>query len=325
MTALPISPCFAASTSPTASRRLHWFVLLSTSGYSYGGCAELMSQNGPPQVIAGQQPHAGDFDGDGKSDFATDGVDATELREQLLDQAPARRLPTRAATITRTSPRTSPATTGAPSSAIAARPASGPSGRRAESEPGLTTAAVGTVCRSAMCPCPATTTATAAPTSRCGVQSDGTWYILASRFGYAYSSWQSIQWGLPGDIPVPGDYDNDGRIDPAIWRPSEGDLVFPQVLAEIRRGPGDFRRWQWGEAGDIPVPNDYDGDGQTDLAVWRPSTGVWYHVVLALELQPRALPRRAVGRPGGHSAQVRAGAPRGQSGVRVGDPTLTPL
>jgi hypothetical protein len=24
------------------------------------------------------------------------------------------------------------------------------------------------------------------------------------------------------------------------------------------------------------VPNDYDGDGQTDLAVWRPSTGVWY-------------------------------------------------
>jgi len=33
---------------------------------------------------------------------------------------------------------------------------------------------------------------------------------------------------------------------------------------------------QWGLAGDVPVPGDYDGDGRQDLAVWRPSSGEWF-------------------------------------------------
>jgi hypothetical protein len=32
----------------------------------------------------------------------------------------------------------------------------------------------------------------------------------------------------------------------------------------------------WGATGDIPAPGDFDGDGVTDLSVFRPSTGQWF-------------------------------------------------
>ncbi|MFI9048403.1 matrixin family metalloprotease [Streptomyces sp. NPDC053427] len=67
------------------------------------------------------------------------------------------------------------------------------------------------------------------------------------------------------DVPVPGDYDGDGTLDTAFWRPAEGSWF-------IQAGSGGQQRVvQFGRDGDIPVPNDFDHDGKQDLAVWRPS------------------------------------------------------
>ncbi|WP_327324223.1 CAP domain-containing protein [Streptomyces sp. NBC_01210] len=67
------------------------------------------------------------------------------------------------------------------------------------------------------------------------------------------------------DVPVPGDYDGDGMLDTAFWRPSEGNWY-------VQPGSGGQQRVvQFGQDGDIPVPSDFDRDGKLDFAVWRPS------------------------------------------------------
>src|SRR5919197_3095354 len=50
--------------------------------------------------------------------------------------------------------------------------------------------------------------------------SNGTWYIAPDPLNFVPAETQ--QWGLPNDIPVPGDYDGDGRTAFAVYRPSNG-------------------------------------------------------------------------------------------------------
>jgi hypothetical protein len=67
-------------------------------------------------------------------------------------------------------------------------------------------------------------------------------------------------------VPVPADYNGDGRIEMALFRPSSG-----QWWAD-----GSINGVVFGQAGDVPVPADYNGDGRTEMALFRPSSGQWW-------------------------------------------------
>jgi hypothetical protein len=62
------------------------------------------------------------------------------------------------------------------------------------------------------------------------------------------------------------DYDGDGKSAPSIFRPS------PAQWWSYGAPTG----FNYGQAGDLPVPGDFNGDGRTELNLFRPSTGQWF-------------------------------------------------
>ncbi len=100
--------------------------------------------------------------------------------------------------------------------------------------------------------------------------SNGFWYVMKSSGGHL-----SIQWGQKNDRLVPGDYDGDGKTDMAVYRfgvlPSNGGIV--NNTWYIRRSSDNtFFAKELGAKTftgySLPVPADYDGNGETDLAVY---------------------------------------------------------
>jgi hypothetical protein len=61
----------------------------------------------------------------------------------------------------------------------------------------------------------------------------------------------SVQWGVAGlgDVPMPGDYDGDGRTDPAIYRPSTGQWFILRSLTNYTTSI----LVPWGTASDVPI------------------------------------------------------------------------
>jgi hypothetical protein len=104
--------------------------------------------------------------------------------------------------------------------------------------------------------------------SKPAVFRSGAWFfrdVLSSgpgQFGFTY--------GQSGDIPVLGDWNNDGYKTVGFFRPSQG-LWYLRNSNTPGPADGVFR---YGSPGDIPVVGDWNNDGTDTLGVFR--QGVWH-------------------------------------------------
>jgi hypothetical protein len=98
-----------------------------------------------------------------------------------------------------------------------------------------------------------------------------TYAILKSTTNYNLNQPLFVPAGFPalGDTAVVGDFDGDGKVDPGIWRSSQGVWIIPKSSANYTA----FLFSQWGLAGDTPIVADIDGDGRSDLGFYR--NGLW--------------------------------------------------
>ena len=103
-----------------------------------------------------------------------------------------------------------------------------------------------------------------------------TFYVLRSSDGGV----QGQTFGtFTTDYVVPADFDGDGKTDYCVWRNFAAGTTGTWYW--LNSSTGVFNALNFGTGGifgvgDQPVPGDYDGDGKTDQAVWRPGTGTFY-------------------------------------------------
>jgi hypothetical protein len=97
------------------------------------------------------------------------------------------------------------------------------------------------------------------------VYREGNWYILKS----SDTNWSVIHWGIDTDTPVPADYDGDGRADLAVFRSGTWYL-----LRSLNNAAYVI---QWGAPTDVPLPI-YRNALSADVVTYRASQKFWYNL-----------------------------------------------
>jgi hypothetical protein len=66
------------------------------------------------------------------------------------------------------------------------------------------------------------------------------------------------------------DIDRDGKTEIGVFRPSTGVWYLLDTVS------GNYRAFQWGQNGDVPLFNHWDDDDRPDYTAVRPSTTIWH-------------------------------------------------
>jgi PKD repeat protein len=87
---------------------------------------------------------------------------------------------------------------------------------------------------------------------------------------------RSYNFGITGDIPIPGDWNADGRTEIGVYRPSTHLFYLDYNGNGVWDGGVTDRQYNFGLSGDIPRPGDWNADGRTEIGVFRNATHLFY-------------------------------------------------
>jgi Tol biopolymer transport system component len=111
-----------------------------------------------------------------------------------------------------------------------------------------------------------------------GVYRPSTSQFLLRNSTTAGSPNETVAFGQVGDLPVAGDWNGDGQDTQGVFRNGQFLLRQPTTVVVPFHPPVVVNITllvNFGQAGDLPVVGDWNGDGIDTVGVFRPSTGQW--------------------------------------------------